>query len=277
MSLLGQLYRSASKNRLSPSFQHRQAKGPLNDPYDDSQTDGRADYVLEPHSYWIDYKNSKGEESSRPVTLYDIRRNNQGAVVLHCYCHVKEMPRAFRLDRISSISDENGEVFTDVEGFLRDNTYDIPAIEPGSQTTPPPQYNDQPPSEREVRNARRQLIRQNHKSFVQVLVALARADGDYDKREEEPIVAFVASRIEAPLDEIDQAWLKGYIHRMNPSPEQVDVAMVQVGAHLHWSKRQPQDSTPEAFAKAVHDVINADGIIREEEVAVLRELSKLAI
>jgi hypothetical protein len=64
----------------------------------------------------LHYRDSHGQISDRLVTVQHI----DGATgTLHGYCHMRHMPRAFRLDRVVTAADpETGEVIADLPAWL---------------------------------------------------------------------------------------------------------------------------------------------------------------
>lgn len=64
----------------------------------------------------ISYVDAKGERSERPITINSIKGNGETSTLLNCYCHVRERPRSFRLDRIEDMCcEQSGEVLDPVE------------------------------------------------------------------------------------------------------------------------------------------------------------------
>lgn len=67
----------------------------------------------------ISYVDSRGERSERPITLNSIQGGGSINAVLRCFCHLKERPRSFRLDRIEEMACErSGEILDPLEHCL---------------------------------------------------------------------------------------------------------------------------------------------------------------
>jgi tellurite resistance protein len=246
---------------LPPNIQQRARADDA--PEEEASTSAEAD----PQTFAMEYIDAAGQPSLRQVTVRAVGANPSGDTTLQCLCHMRGAVRTFRADRIQYIIDQNGEVIEDVPGFIADNLSATPEPEkPAARGSKKPQTD---------RTKRRNQIRAANRDYIRILVAIARADGNYDLEEEAPIQAFVAGQYGEPLDEADQMWLRNYIHRMNPTFDQVDLAMETVGFYLRWARSagQAEDKARvQAFTMALKAVIMADGHADEAELDVLRDL-----
>ena len=100
---------------------------------DDDTDDTQALGSAEGQTFLIEYTNSKGEESRRRITVWQIELNTSGVPCLLARCHERNANRRFRVDRISCCIDFDGEVFEDVAAFLHDTfgmSIDIASAKP---------------------------------------------------------------------------------------------------------------------------------------------------
>ncbi len=65
----------------------------------------------------IEYVNGSGESSRRRIHI----QTYNGSPYLKAYCHLRNEPRTFRIDRIrEAIALSSGEVINDLPGYLRE-------------------------------------------------------------------------------------------------------------------------------------------------------------
>lgn len=75
--------------------------------------------LTERNSFQIEYVDQKGKESTRPITVNCLDIDTNGKVRLQAECKLRGESRAFLADSIVSIIDYDGEVHSDVYGYLR--------------------------------------------------------------------------------------------------------------------------------------------------------------
>jgi hypothetical protein len=85
----------------------------------DAHDKGRLGHA-EGQSFMIEYVDSSGRVSRRRVTVFDIKVGADGVAMLHARCHERKAQRAFRVDRIRSCIDYDGEVHDDVPAFMQE-------------------------------------------------------------------------------------------------------------------------------------------------------------
>lgn len=74
----------------------------------------------EGQTFMIEYLDSAGRRSLRRITVWGIVEGRGGWPCLSARCHERNAPRQFRVDRIQTCIDLDGEVFEDVLAFLDD-------------------------------------------------------------------------------------------------------------------------------------------------------------
>lgn len=235
----------------------------------------------DPATVTIEYVNSKGQESLRTITIRAIEVSTAGHLCLKAECHAKEMPRTFRLDRIQTVIDGDGEVHGKPVEFLRevlgDESFDdVQNFFPGRRKSKPAPSSsvDEPCTRKDARAE----FRRDARNHARVLVAIARADGRFSDGEDTPIAEFLSNHF-APddFDDKDARWVLGYVRRMNPTPENVEEALASVAKRLRYLRQESDDQTElMAFLTTVKQVIMADGEADPREIAILRELTELA-
>lgn len=72
-------------------------------------------------SFAIEYLDSARRLSLRRITVWGVVAGAQGVPSLIAFCHERKAQRQFRVDRIQSCVDYDGEVFSDVPTFLAEN------------------------------------------------------------------------------------------------------------------------------------------------------------
>ncbi|MEO0385072.1 MAG: WYL domain-containing protein [Pseudomonadota bacterium] len=225
--------------------------------------------AIEPQDCTIDYVDSRGEASCRTITVSAVEHNNAGNIVLKAHCHVRDAPRAFRLDRVSSVTDMDGEVFEDPAAYFA-NIFDL---DEAPACVPPPRGQRLPSDSK----GRRNRLRNRALLYSRILVGIARSDGKYERRQEEPIAQFIEQHIaDQPLDGDDKQWLRAYLRRMNPSFDHIEDALDQMAPYFRIV-RQTKDPDGElaAFANAIRALIMFDGHADEREMEILRDLVEM--
>lgn len=198
-----------------------------------------------------------------------VEHNRAGNLILKAHCHVRDAPRAFRLDRIASVIDRDGEVFDDPSAYFG-TVFDL---EQTPASAPPPRGKELPSTQK----GRRNRLRSRALLYSRIRVSIARSDGKYERKQEEPIAQFIENHVaDQPLDDNDRKWLRAYLRRMNPSLDHLEDALDQMSLYFRYV-REGKDADGElaAFARAIRAIIMHDGRADEREVEILRELVEL--
>lgn len=204
-------------------------------------------------SFAIDYMDHAGNASHRRISVWAVQRNVEGVPILIAKCHERQAARAFRVDRISAVTDLDGmrreplsRFFFETFGFV----WPKDALEPAAEE-----------SEDQRWDRIRTIIR---KAGVALLAALARADRETGAGEVEEMVFFcerVCAAEDIDLTGAERERLAAFVARLRPTPEAVESALDTLF-----------ESGTEAIAnllKAGMRVIGADGALKEEEAEML--------
>lgn len=227
---------------------------PADDPHDvlAAGHGGEHDHA-DGQSFVIDYVDHAGNESHRRISVWAVQRNLDGVPILIAKCHERQATRAFRVDRISAVTDFDGTRREPLSAFFRE-TFGF--VWPRNDAPPPPEA---------MEDGRRNLIRALvRRAGVPLLVALARADGEIGAAEVEEMV-FFAERACADagidLTGAERAWLSVYVGRLRPTAETIDATLDML--------LESGGETIAAVLKAGLRVTRADGALRTDELDLL--------
>ncbi|QRG08793.1 WYL domain-containing protein [Xanthobacter dioxanivorans] len=227
---------------------------PADDPHDELAAGHGEDHdPADGQSFAIDYVDHAGNESHRRISVWAVQRNVEGVPILIAKCHERQATRAFRVDRITAITDLDGarreplsRFFFETFGFVwPKNAIIVPPDEPA-----------------DVRWDRIRTI--TRKTGVVLLAALALADGEMGAAEAEEVVFFCERACSAEgldLTGAERERLAAYVGRLRPTTEAIDGALDTLF-----------ESGNEAIAtvlKAGLRVVKADGSLRAEEAELL--------
>ncbi|HEX4846592.1 MAG TPA: WYL domain-containing protein [Novosphingobium sp.] len=187
----------------------------------------------------IEYENSKKEKTQRIVTCKQLAVQGE-AEYLKAYCHHRKAVRTFRVDRIVDVFDpKSGESLSPVQAFF-------------AQFSPDKVTRSGLSWGLSVRK-RADLI-----AMLNALVFIARCDRDFHPTERLVLETALSSfwlRMEVAGDP-DFDDILGYATRLSPDGETFWLAM----------QRFSEDQTLSGiFRQQVRELIEADGVIREEE------------
>lgn len=241
MKKLSDLIDKAVRPRLNAKFDSLIKVGSDDqiDTGDQDTWDDPGDRSLSGLALVFEYQDSKGNVSQRVVTCkqFAVRANRE---YIHAFCHQRNAPRAFRLDRIIDIFDpETGESLSPVQAFF-------------SQFSPDQTANSGLSWGLSV-SRRADLI-----ALLNALVFVARCDKEFHATErrclENALTGFWL-RLEVPGDP-DFNDILNYADRLAPDGEIFWVAM-------HRFKEEP--ALANLFQRHATQLIEADGVIRQEE------------
>lgn len=226
---------------------------PMADAFDDD--DGENIGNAEGQSFVIEYVDSAGAKSTRRITVWGIKRGAGGVPLLVAKCHERQRTVTFRTDRISACIDYDGEVFSDVPGFLFE-TFGMP-LDVGRLT-----------SDRKDQEAW-DGFRQMHLPQIILLSALSHADMHMLPEEIGVIVDYVAAEARRLGIDVTEAFRRiaaAYIRRLRPRRIDLEISLNGL-----------QPDRPDAiirFLRAAAEVVDADGFRHPDEIDMINRLSE---
>lgn len=195
----------------------------------------------------IEYRDSRGAESRRRVTLIRLRVDAAGNNILDAFCHERRALRTFRFDRVRAIIDLDGEVHTDPTAWLVAVLGVVPPWMPDIRA----------PGATHRRLAGPGAL---------FLVALSRADGQLVVDEAMEILNYMTER--ADLDGVettgeDAVALAKWIPTLRPTRDQVEEAARALDLAPAIERR--------LLLRAAVRVMDADGVQHPAEFAMVLE------
>lgn len=175
----------------------------------------------------LHYRDARGKVSVRRITINGVEEN-----YIKCYCHERKAPRNFKIDRIISVADFDGEIFDNFEEMfsVQDN---------------PKKF---------------KIIWDKISPEIILLRAIARADGRICKEETEVIIDYAISRFKDSrhlVSKKDIKLIKYKIKGMYPKELEIEYATPLMD--------QPTDGELINFFDCCEAVIKADGKILDSE------------
>lgn len=223
---------------------------------DATEPDEGALGYAEGQSFIIEYEDAQGEASTRRVTVIEIRRAAGGAPALYARCHERRAMRLFRVDRITSCIDFDGEVHNDVAAFMRDSFGMTAELSPAAPPRQP---------EHRVWGA----IRRAHAAHLMLLTALSHADAEMIPEEVDVIVDWCERRAIAEGMRPDAEFrrlARRYAMRLRPDGQLVARALEDL------YNQDPGTVVPLLAAGIA--VIDADGLRHPEERDLLNRIAE---
>ncbi|TFL16412.1 WYL domain-containing protein [Jannaschia formosa] len=232
---------------------------------DDPDEDDPGPVELDPIFLLIDYRDSKGQPSRRRITCRALVRSRGGHPSLRAICHERSAMRAFRLDRIEAVIDQDGTV-TSILDFLDELAIDMAGIGLAAPAKPRKKAT---PIVDTAEDFRRAIM-----PSVVLLTAAGRSDHHLHDREIDAILEFIEDewmeRSDCPgpdgLDAQIESFAKA-IRRLRPTTRDLDVGIEA----LNGANAATRDRTILALAK----LVKADGVVCEAEEEFLREVGLL--
>lgn len=224
-------------------------------------------YILEPYFWMIEYTDSDGVFSRRRITMRNVIDDGR-TQILHALCHERHALRSFRVDRISSLISQDGEVEAATPWFA-----DILAI------------SDWEPIEIKAKSTQRTAayqpaispytaLRREITPALTVLIAAARSDDYLHPKEVTRILRFAedeaanlhrAGLLPGNPEAEAYAKLERTITRLRPTRQDVETAFDDLARIDLQRKRH--------LARAIADTAAADGRVDDIEAALIEELS----
>lgn len=204
----------------------------------------------------IDYTDASGRRSRRRVTVRGISKSG-GHTCVECFCHERNAPRSFRLDRVNFFFDEDGQIH-DTEPFIRN----VIAPTLGANVDGDPRYVD--------------FVSYLTPALV-ILVAASRADNHVHRDETDAILIYTEREATALFDDgrlprfptietFDS--LKPVVAAMRPMKTDIARAVREIST---WD-----ESATQRLADAVWRVFMADGVLAPEEQQFSDDLRRLS-
>jgi len=199
----------------------------------------------------LEYTNAKGEMSRRFVTIKSFKVSGTGDYSMACYCFSSRRAKHFRLDRISALFDEDGEI---VE---LDTLWDQAEEEAGEFKQP---------QKRKPRKSRKiiELVRDE----LTVLAALGGIDGDFCSDERE-IALGMAEHLAAVsgvgYTDLRRAEVEGFLARLHPHGDLVSESVRNIIGKGEAAQKD--------FFWYARELIDADRVQDSREVEFLMDLS----
>lgn len=221
---------------------------------DDSTEDTEGLGYAEGQSFIIEYLDAAGRSSTRRITVWSISRGAHGIPCLHARCHERNATRLFRVDRIRTCIDYDGEVHSNVPEFLTVNFGMSPALA--------------------IRSAgedrdRWQIILAAIRAEAVILAALAKADGTVVAAEIDAATDYLAARAERTgymLDQAEIAALQRFTRRLRPSEDAIIRSLNEIAGR---GTREIQKLLLAAMA-----VIDADGLRHDREMMLIDAIAE---
>lgn len=193
-------------------------------------------------TFGIEYVRADGERSVRRITSMALRFND-GAPLLQCWCHERNAFRSFRLDRIMSCFDPDGEVFDLPSFFIR--TFGIRVERIVDVVEPEDLFGD----------------------GMRLLAALSRVDGDLHADELERIVQYCVAVYDSHGADLPAGLgdaLPRLVKAQRPTSTVVDKTIRRM--------RRTSVTQRRLFARHAVEVMDADGIQHPDEFAMISRL-----
>lgn len=224
-------------------------------PSDDDVSQQGGDPVghAEGQSFMIEYADSKGRASRRRITVWSLKQNSDGILILIAKCHERNASRTFRADRITACIDHDGEVHDDVPAFLSETF--------GTARNAAAQ---RPAAEVERANKIRAIIRAD----AVLLSSMSRADSFLRQVETDTAVDHLSYMVERAgifltPDEIEA--LGKHFRRLRPNVDSIREAIAML------AERGPDHIKRTLIAAA--KVMDSDGERHQAEAVLLNSLA----
>lgn len=234
---------------------------PLDDPPETHQPETAPDSktTLSDLFCAIEYADAQGNESRRRVTMRQLVTTN-GKLMLQAICHERRAFRSFRVDRISAVITEDGEVLDPGKFFARFAGTDIGAGAADDQTET-------------VAHRLRDFLR----PALAVLVCAARADDHLHQTELDAILSFAETE-SIELHRSGRLEVKATLEAIDNLAPMISAMRVQASS-LRGYLLKVIDYDPDRLdrlARALNKVVQADGKLLAAEVAFVHEMNTLA-
>ncbi|WP_305988732.1 hypothetical protein [Roseibium sp.] len=209
----------------------------------------------------IEYVNSKGEQSTRRITVWGIKEGAGGIPLLVAKCHERKQTRTFRTDRIRCAIDYDGVVHEDVPVFLNE-TFGM-SLSVSRLTERQNAVHQQ-----EKQRSEWSLARSHLRPHAELLAALSLSDGTMRPAEIRIAVAHCLQIAVAAgfLIEGESKKLTAYIKRLRPTEKTLQNAVERL-------RVAPPHEITDLLVSAV-SLMDVDGKRHSAEVELVNQLSQ---
>lgn len=238
------------RTRLDASFKYETTQGdmmsdpraPTLDPGSKTIAGEAPNHAL-PAELFIRYEDVNGQVSLRSITLRGVSQDNEGAVLLRCFCHMRGEPRIFRAGRIlEAIDSVTGNMWDPPTGFLH--------------------YWGEAKLENAPTDGTLEALKDARHGAI-VLTFLAQCDGRQDISETEIIIEYILHH--GYKHEIDPERLAQFLARLKPD----NAAFVESAEALAGGKAE---TSLEDVLMYAGRLIQADGVLHEKEREYAQQL-----
>lgn len=222
-------------------------------PTDDQETDGESIGHAEGQSFLIEYVDSKGQPSLRRITVWNIISGYGGIPCLLAFCYERNARRQFRIDRIKSCIDFDGQVYADVPAFLVENFGMSTSMASASAAD----------------GDRWHEVLGNIRTEATILSSIIRADGRLRLGEVDAVVEYLWRRAEATgiqLSPREVIALQRYVNRLRPTEDAIFRALDKLS---HGSP-----SSINRLLSAAVVAMDSDGSRHNAEIALVNAIAK---
>ena len=223
----------------------------------------------------IEYEDSKKNATRRRISLGAVKADDKGRVYLQAFCLERRAVRSFRLDRVRSVIDVDGEVH-DTPRYFRDILrIDVPEEVFTASEAPLPRMQSATVAQASGALADTRFSvpgrAQRHaaRNGLRILSALARSDGFMDDAELEVILDYIAHRADFDginMDEADRAALLPYLRRQYPTTDVLSRCLEAV--------EEESPSQQRLLIRHAIQLIDADGVQDPAEFDLLLRIQK---
>ncbi|MEP1930764.1 MAG: WYL domain-containing protein [Roseibium sp.] len=228
----------------------------------------------EGQSFMIDYVSSKGEASSRRITVWGIKESANGTPMLVAKCHERNRTRSFRVDRIKCCIDYDGEVHDDVPAFMED-TFGMSRAyrarqaqtDTGISSPTQPGISAKEQVERDAKAAWSRA-RPYLRPHAEILSAISLSDGSMHPAEVAVAVrhcTMIAKKRGFDIEN-DQTRLNAYIKRLRPTDKTLKKMATNLG-------QAPRSEITDLLVSAV-ELMDSDRKRHPAEVELVNQLSQ---
>lgn len=231
---------------------------------DDAERVPDPDGIAEGQTFMIEYMDTKGDVSTRRITVLEVITNKRGDPSLKARCHERKAQRRFRVDSILSCIDLDGEVHDHPVTFLNAALgLDLdPAIQPPDRDDAEDDYTPPKPPQ-DWHKINRMIV-----PHFSVLAALSRSDGtmrDAEVRVARDHCARLAAEEGFPVSDLTLEWIEKSIRRRHPTRGYIKRTMNDMRL---WPPHHVTD-----LLIAALELIDVDGQRDPAEVALVNEIS----
>ncbi len=226
---------------------------PVDDPHDTLPSPHPAEHDrADGQSFAIDYVDHAGHPSHRRISVWAVERNPEGVPILVARCHERQAARAFRVDRITAVTDFDGtrreplaRFFFETFGFLWPKEARLGAMR--------------------EEDARWDRIREvARRSGIGLLAALARADHLIRAAEVDEMRLYCEAACAAKgidLTGAESERLAAWLSRLRPTAETIEADLEALF--------QSDPETIATLLRAGLKVVSADGALHGREAEML--------